>query len=33
VAAARERVYANIERVRFEGARWRTDIAAREDCG
>lgn len=30
VAAARERIYANIERVRFHGARWRTDIAARE---
>jgi phosphoribosylamine---glycine ligase len=30
VAAARERVYANIERVHFPGARWRTDIAARE---
>lgn len=30
VTAARERVYANIERVRFEGARWRSDIGARE---
>jgi len=30
VAAARERVYANVGRVRFEGARHRTDIAARE---
>ncbi len=30
VAAARERVYANIDRVRFEGAHWRTDIGARE---
>ncbi|MGZ3673901.1 MAG: phosphoribosylamine--glycine ligase, partial [Ktedonobacterales bacterium] len=30
VAAARERVYANIERVHFPGARWRTDIASRE---
>ncbi len=30
VAAARERVYANIARVRFEGARWRSDIGARE---
>ena len=30
VVAARERVYANIERVRFEGAHWRTDIGARE---
>lgn len=30
IAAARERIYANIERVRFQGARWRTDIAARE---
>lgn len=30
VAAARERVYTNIERVRFEGARWRSDIGARE---
>ncbi len=30
VAAARERVYANIERVRFAGARWRTDIGLRE---
>ena len=30
VASARERVYANIERVRFEGAWWRHDIGARE---
>jgi phosphoribosylamine--glycine ligase len=30
VAAARERVYANVDRVHFEGARYRTDIAARE---
>lgn len=30
VIAARERVYANIERVRFAGARWRSDIGARE---
>jgi phosphoribosylamine--glycine ligase len=30
VAAARERVYANVERVRFAGARWRSDIGARE---
>ncbi|MBF6589244.1 MAG: phosphoribosylamine--glycine ligase [Ktedonobacterales bacterium] len=30
VAAARAHVYANIERVRFAGARWRRDIAARE---
>ncbi|HKV83144.1 MAG TPA: phosphoribosylamine--glycine ligase [Ktedonobacterales bacterium] len=30
VAAARERVYANVGRVRFEGARWRSDIGARE---
>jgi phosphoribosylamine--glycine ligase len=30
VSAARERVYANIERVRFERAHWRTDIGARE---
>lgn len=30
VAAARERVYANVERVKFEGAHWRTDIGARE---
>jgi phosphoribosylamine--glycine ligase len=30
VAEARARVYANIGRVGFEGARWRTDIAARE---
>lgn len=30
VVAARERVYANIDRVRFEGARWRSDIGARE---
>lgn len=30
VQAARERVYANIGRVRFEGARWRSDIGARE---
>ena len=30
VSAARARVYANIERIRFEGARWRSDIAARE---
>jgi phosphoribosylamine---glycine ligase len=30
VGAARARVYANIGRVHFEGARWRSDIAARE---
>ena len=30
VTAARERVYANIARVRFDGARWRSDIGARE---
>jgi phosphoribosylamine---glycine ligase len=30
VAAARDRVYANIERVRFPGAWWRSDIGARE---
>lgn len=30
VIAARERVYANIGRVRFDGAHWRTDIGARE---
>ena len=30
VVAARERVYANIARVRFAGARWRGDIGARE---
>jgi phosphoribosylamine--glycine ligase len=33
VAAARTRVYANADRVHFEGARYRTDIAAREDPG
>ena len=31
VAAARTRVYANIARVRFDGAHRRTDIGARED--
>ena len=30
VADARARVYANIARVQFAGARWRSDIAARE---
>ena len=30
VAAARERVYANVGRIQFEGARWRTDIGAVE---
>ncbi len=30
VTAAHERVYANIGRVRFDGAHWRTDIGARE---
>jgi phosphoribosylamine--glycine ligase len=30
VAEARARVYANINRVYFEGARWRSDIGARE---
>ncbi|HEV8190615.1 MAG TPA: phosphoribosylamine--glycine ligase [Ktedonobacterales bacterium] len=30
VAEARARVYANVERVRFQGARWRSDIGARE---
>lgn len=33
VAAARERVYANIERVTCDGARWRSDIGARERIG
>lgn len=31
IAAARRRVYANIDRVHFEGARYRSDIAAREE--
>jgi len=31
VADSRARVYANVDRVRFEGARYRTDIAAREE--
>ncbi len=30
IAAARERVYANVDRVHFDGVRYRTDIAARE---
>lgn len=30
VAVARQRVYANLDRVRFDGARYRSDIAARE---
>lgn len=30
VIAARERVYANIRRIHFEHARWRSDIGARE---
>jgi phosphoribosylamine--glycine ligase len=30
VIAARERVYANIGRIQFDGARWRSDIGARE---
>jgi phosphoribosylamine---glycine ligase len=30
VADARARVYANVGRVHFDGARWRTDIGARE---
>jgi len=30
VADARARVYANAGRVHFDGARWRTDIGARE---
>ncbi len=30
VASARERVYASIGRIRFPGARWRTDIGLRE---
>jgi phosphoribosylamine--glycine ligase len=30
VIAARERVYENIGRVHFDGARWRSDIGARE---
>ncbi len=33
IAAARERIYANIARVYFEGARWRSDIGAREGAG
>ncbi len=31
VAAARAHVYANMARVNFEGAHWRSDIAAREE--
>ena len=31
VAAARAHVYANMARVSFEGAHWRSDIAAREE--
>jgi len=30
IAEARTKVYANVGRVRFAGAHWRTDIAARE---
>lgn len=30
MAEAREHVYENVGRIRFEGARWRTDIGARE---
>ncbi len=30
VAEARQRVYANVGRVSFDGARWRSDIGARE---
>ena len=30
VAAARERVYAKVGRIQFDGARWRSDIAAVE---
>ena len=30
LAAAREKVYANLPRVQFAGIHWRTDIAARE---
>jgi phosphoribosylamine---glycine ligase len=30
LAEARERVYANLPRARFDGIHWRTDIAARE---
>lgn len=30
VIAARERVYANLGRILFDGARWRSDIGARE---
>lgn len=29
IAAARQRAYAAVERIRFEGAYWRSDIAAR----
>jgi phosphoribosylamine--glycine ligase len=30
VGAARERVYASLDRIHFSGARWRTDIGLRE---
>jgi phosphoribosylamine--glycine ligase len=30
IAEARRRVYDNVARIQFDGARWRTDIAARE---
>jgi phosphoribosylamine-glycine ligase len=30
LAEARRRAYENVARIQFAGARWRTDIAARE---
>ena len=33
LAAARERAYAGVERIRFDGAQWRTDIAERAERG
>ncbi len=33
VEDARRRAYAGVEAVRFPGAQWRTDIAARADAG
>jgi phosphoribosylamine-glycine ligase len=31
IAAARERAYDNVRRIRFEGAHYRTDIGANAD--
>ncbi|WP_305791919.1 phosphoribosylglycinamide synthetase C domain-containing protein, partial [Micrococcus sp. HSID17245] len=33
LAQARERAYAGVERIRFDGAQWRTDIGLKAERG